>query len=211
MMVRALSRRTKRLWLSAVGASLLLSGVAVTACSVAVVSCWNVAEGDVVESNEFTPYESRLTHVPERPMLAGNAEPNLDAGDASVPSNKLDGLPLQWVSDGSGGTYQVFLDRPIDAELTISAFTSASGIRYNRLPIDGGDDFVPYMLGEFPSRAVPVEIGGHPGVLTWGDPDANGVRPHHLYWSDGVYGYVLIAERSAASIVNLGRDLACRV
>jgi hypothetical protein len=194
--------------LGAVGV-LGLGALAVRGVSVAQ-SCFEVAEGAIVESQEFTPYEAMLTSSPERPMSVAKAPLNLNAGSAAVPGNTLDGLPLQQVAfDKAGGIYQFFLDGPIEPDLTVSAFTAAGGIRYSRLPTDGNDDYVNSMLKEFPGRAVPIEIAGHAGVLTWADPDAHGVRPHHLYWSDGTYGYVLIADRSAVSIVNLARNLAC--
>lgn len=207
-----LSRRGRRHWVPVLGAVIVLASGALAVRGVSVAqSCLDVAEGAIVESQGFTPYEAQLTRQPDLPMTDAIAPLSLNAGSAAVPSDALDGLPLQGVAGGgNGGIYQFFLDRPLGRDLTISAFTASGGIRYSRLPNDGGDDYVKYMLQEFPSRAVPVEIAGHPGVLTWADPDANGVRPHHLYWSDGTYGYVLIADRRAASIVNLARHLACQ-
>jgi hypothetical protein len=45
--------------------------------------------------------------------------------------------------------------------------------------------------------------------LTWADPDEQGRRPHHLYWTSGGYNFALYGNRSAEEILTLGRELAC--
>jgi hypothetical protein len=69
--------------------------------------------------------------------------------------------------------------------------------------------FATYLTITFPARTTPVKVGSFDGALTWADPDANGVRTHNLYWSDGKFNYSLIVNRSADATLALGRGLVC--
>lgn len=182
--------------------SIVLGALAVRAVSVNL-ACMPAQPGTIVESQEFTPYGEQLTTSPDRPMTVARAPMNLDAGSAALPSNMLDGLPLRTTArDGGEGVYQFFLDESIGPEMTVSEFAAAGGIRYIRLPADRGPEYVADVLKDLPGRAIPVDIGGQDGVLTWADPDAHGVRPHHLQWSDGAYVYMLIAVRTPEAMVS---------
>jgi hypothetical protein len=173
-------------------------------------ACSPLEPGSIVESADFTPWEERLTHSPPRPMSVAGRVPNLDAGDAAVPFGTIDGMPLQDVSrNGFGGVYQFFWDRPIAGGITLSAFTAGGGIRYTRLATNARVDLIEEAARELGPRATRVDVGPHRGLLTWADPDENGLRPHHLQWSDGRYVHMLVANRPPEYIVNLGRGLAC--
>lgn len=54
-----------------------------------------------------------------------------------------------------------------------------------------------------------ISVGPHAGMLTWGDPDANGTRLHCLSWSDGLFNYRLMANQPAEDLLTLGRSLVC--
>jgi hypothetical protein len=184
----------------------LVLGSAALVVGLQVTSCLDVAEGSVVESAQYTAYADRLSHTPQQALLTSDLS---GPGQSAPSAAALDSLPLQVeISDGSGGTYRLYLDRPIAKGMTLSDFAAAGGITLNQMPLVA-DDYIAALLKSEPDRAVAVTIGGHPGVLTWADPDENGVRPHHLYWRDDNFGHEIIAVRSAAAIINLARHLAC--
>lgn len=163
----------------------------------------------IVESTEFTPYENRLSHLPEVPLNPSGRGPMSVPPEVRVGS--IDGLPLQFASVSRyGAVYQYFLGTEIDRELTVAQFVAARGVELDRDPVENpGESFAEYVLSELGERAVRVDVGDHVGALTWGDPLVNGVRPHHLSWSDGVYNYSLIADRSPERLVELARELVC--
>jgi hypothetical protein len=149
------------------------------------------------------------------PLLLGNPTINPSGEElGEVPSDarvdSIDGLPLRWASvSGNGEVYQYFLDTDIDPKLTIPEFIAAAGIELDRDPTSNGESFASFVLSTFGERAVKIELGNYEAALVWADPEINGIRTHHLYWSDGVYNYSLIADRSPEQLVTLGRDLVC--
>lgn len=181
-------------------AAALVVGSAAVVRGIAGLSCLSVPEGAITESTVFTPYEDRLTRTPESPILKGQEAPS------TASEETFDGLPLRLERGGS----KFFLDGEIGPNMTPSEFAAAGGVRFYRVTLDpAGESYVVAMLRDFPGRAVAVDVGGHKGVLTWADPDANGTRPHHLYWADGAFGYVIIAVRSPAVMLNLARGVVC--
>lgn len=160
--------------------------------------------GPIAESNQFTPSEARLSHLPEFPINAlGQA--------ASATGTRMDGMPLRWkAGDGDRSSYQYFLERPLDDELTVPGFRAAGGIQLDRDAVTDGDPYTADdVIAQVGDRAVKVQIGDHEGALVWADPESNGARPHHLYWSDGTYNYALIAVRGPQRMVQLGREYVC--
>jgi hypothetical protein len=163
----------------------------------------------IEESDVFAPAGQRLTSPLDPPVTAkGIALPEVVPDDVRIES--IDGLPFRWVVLGlSGAVYQYFLDSPIPASMTVSEFLGAGGIQFDRDPAQGTESFAEYMLATLGDRAVRVEVGEHVGAMTWADPDEQGRRPHHLYWTSGGYNYALYGDRSAEEILTLGRELAC--
>lgn len=184
---------------AALGASALLASPT---------SCATLREGQISESEKFTPAEWQRGFNVGRLNPSGAGTPAIPT-DALVPSNTLDGLPLQWAAAGEADTlYRYFLDRPHSADLTISTFLAAGGVEFDRDPARG-ESFAAYLLASEGERAVAVDLGPYQAALTWADPLENGVRPHDLYWSDGMFNYGLIADRSAVALVNLARGMVC--
>jgi len=159
--------------------------------------------GPITESNRFTAYEARRTHVLDHPVTS--------VGRAVSSEARIDGLPIRWeAGDGVNSSYQYFLGSPMGPDLTVAGFRGAGGIQLDRDAVTGGDLYTADdVIAQVGDRAVKVQIGEHEGALVWADPDGHGARPHHLYWSDGTYNYALIAVRGPQRMVQLGRELVC--
>jgi hypothetical protein len=171
-------------------------------------SCRPVAAGTITESQEFTPYEGMLDHLPELPLNPTGASLLSVPFEARVPGEKLDNQPLVWVVVGGGATYQYFLGAPMTADMTTSMFLAAGGVQLEREPNDG-EPFASVLLRELGTRAVKVDVGGHLGAVTWADPIVNGIRTHNVYWSDGGFNYTVTADRSAVAALNIARGVSC--
>lgn len=172
--------------------------------------CGPVTE-PIMESEKFTPYEQMRSHLPDGP-LNPNGDMPVEA-PAGVPQiSDLGGLPLQMVDsavDAPSAVYY-FWDEPV-VDVLYSEFTAGGGIQ---LAAEGGEELVsmsrmPAEQSQPPGRRVPVEVGPYIGLLTWGDPDANGLRPHHLLWWDGASNWTLLADRGPEDMVEMGRSLVC--
>ena len=172
-------------------------------------SCSTLPEGVLVESNEFTPFESRRSRLPDLPLNPRGVTPATVPVDARVPGDVLDGLGRQWtVVTQDAAVYQYFGRALIGADVTPSSFLSAGGVQYEREPAGTGS-FAAYLLASAGDRAVSVAIGPHEGALVWADPRADGSRSHNLYWFDGTHNHAVIADRTAVEVVNIGRSIAC--
>lgn len=161
--------------------------------------------GPIAESTQFTPYEARLSHLLDVGSIT-------DVGQAVESSeSRMDGLPLRWqIGDGDRSYYQYFLETELDRQLTVPEFLAAGGIQLDRDLVTAGDPYTAAdVKAQVGDRAVKVQIGDYKGALVWADPESNGARPHHLYWSDGTYNYALIAVRDPQRMVQLGRELVC--
>ncbi len=185
---------------AAIGASRLMGAGAAM--------CLTVADGDIVESQQFTPWDLRRSRLPDVAINPSGARLPEVQTDSVVRTNSLDALPLQWAVVGSEGILvRYFWDLPVGPAVTPWAFWEGGGIELDRSFADGwqADEYA-QQIGE---RALLLEVGRYKGVLTWADPGPNGARPHHLSWSDGVYAYTVIADRSPAQIVNMARGMVC--
>jgi len=166
-------------------------------------------DASIVESKKFTPYEAMRSHLPDLPINpSAEVAPPVPV-EAQVSS--IDGLPLRWAIVGkTGSVYQYFLGTGIDSTLTLPDFYAAGGIVLDRDRTENdGEVFAEHLLATAGDRAVKVEIGDHTGALVWADPEVNGIRPHQLYWTDGEWNYILMADRSPEGLLTLGRELVC--
>jgi hypothetical protein len=205
MRIRTGQRRVALLALPVVVAVSLVVAVASRASTAS--TCDSV-DGPIVEGRQFTPYEARLSHLPELPINPSGQELGAVPPDARVGS--MDGLDLRWASvSGYGAVYQYFLDTDLGPTLTVPEFIAAAGIELDRDPMIDGESFASTLLSTLGDRALRVELGNHEAALVWADPESNGIRTHHLYWSDDAYNYSLIADRSPERLVTLGRELVC--
>lgn len=202
------SRRGRR-WGAVAAALILAASIAAVIVSTATASsgCEPV-DFEIVESNQFTPADGRLTS-PQDPAInpAGEIAAHVPA-NARVPS--IDGFPLQHaVTNSNGAVYQYFYNAGIGRNLTVSEFLGTGGVQFDIDPTDNGESYPEYVLSTLGERAVRVEVGDYVGALTWADPDSNGIRPHYLVWSDGQYNYTLIADMEPEHVLTLARDLVC--
>lgn len=186
-------------------AAVLVGGTGLVASTAQTSEGCEKPTGPIAESSRFTPYGARLSHLPERPVTSTGGPPH--SGDRQPES--LDGLALRWViGDGDRAFYRYFFSRPMTGE-SLPEFHGGGGIQLDRDLVAPGQDFTDELLKTLGDRAVEVQIGDHRGALVWADPESNGVRPHHLYWSDGTYNYTLAAVRGPIRMVELGRELEC--
>src|ERR687891_151210 len=163
---------------------------------------------EIVESKLFTPVDERFTSPLDPPINPAGGTVDHVPADAIVTS--IDGLPLRWAATASNGAvYQYFYNAGIGRSLTVSEFRGTGGVQLDRDPTDNGESYPEFILSTLGERAVRVEVGDYVGALTWADPESNGIRPHYLVWSDGLYNYTLIAVMQPEELLTLGREVVC--
>jgi hypothetical protein len=204
-------RTLKRQRWIAVFALLVVVGVSLAAVVVSRAAtssgCGNV-DVPIVESEQFTSVTARLTQPLDPPINPSGQQAVSVPPVARVPS--IDGLPLRWaVVSSNGAVYQYFLRTDLDSTLTVSEFYAAGGIQLDRDPVDNGESFAAYVLATLGERALQIQVGDHVAALVWADPQVNGLRTHHLYWSDDAYNFSLLADMSAERLVTVARQLVC--
>lgn len=172
-------------------------------------ACRPQADGSIVESGQFTPYEAMRSGPHEFPIDSVGLPADRAPANSVMPPNRLFDMPRQHVVVSGRSLYQYYLDRPLDESMTPSVFAQVGGIQFEREHRTDTTDFASHLSREVGGRAVPVDIGPYRGVVTWADPASNGVRTHNVYWSDGAFEYALIADRSAEALVNAARALVC--
>jgi hypothetical protein len=159
--------------------------------------------GPITESQSFTPYDARLSHLPDSAIAS--------LGHADSSDERIDGLPLRWsAGDGPRASYRYFQRDEIDRGETVADFMAAGGIQLDRDAVADGDPYTADdVIAQVGERAVNVQIGDYDGALVWADPESNGARPHNVYWSDGTYNYTLRAVRGPQRMVQLAREYVC--
>ncbi|HET7685891.1 MAG TPA: hypothetical protein VFM19_05785 [Candidatus Limnocylindria bacterium] len=198
-----------RLLVVPIGAIALSIGALAATGAIEPPGCQAVVAGSVLESTTFTPWTDMRSRLLEPPIRLGASSVGAQT-EVTIAGPSLDGLPLWWsVATESGEVYQYFAAQAVPDAVSTADFFGADGLLLERSP--GADDaFIQYLLTELGERAVPVNVGGYQGALTWADPLSNGVRTHNLYWFDGAHTYALVGDRPAEALINLGRNLACR-
>lgn len=172
-------------------------------------SCGQPTEGTIIESKEFTPYESRLSHLPELPIFTGAQEPAPLPATARIGTRPITGLSRQLtIASANGSIYSYFLDRSL-GKMSPDEFLAAGGIQLEQDPVTQDEMFAADIFVELGNRATAVRVGPFDGALVWADPLKDGTRSHNLYWSDGTYNYAVIANRSAEELLGIGRGLVC--
>lgn len=169
-------------------------------------SCDPVAPASIVESEEYTPYRARLSHFPDEPIATTVATPFRP----TYAPERIGGLPVSWQAANHWYSEVVYFDEAIDPGLTRPELYFEGGLILLSNRWDPGlGDVVAGLKHELGDRVVEVEVGPYDAALVWADPLSNGVRPHHLSWSDGRMAHELIGVRSAEAIVDLVRDAVC--
>lgn len=194
--------------IGALSCVVVLGGLALTRLSAAELDgCQSVAASSITESQAVTAYQERLTHGPDLSINPDNAPAAVRP--AFAPS-AVDDLPISWVRATTGFTQTLYLDKPVGPSMTQPDFFAAGGLMLLSFPADpSAGPYVASLMAELGARATSVEVGQSEGVLVWGDPMSNGVRPHHLSWSVGDMNYRLVGVRSAEGITTLARMAAC--
>lgn len=202
---------TKRILVAGLGAILLAAAfVARTLDAGPQPACGTVEEGSIVESDVFTPAANRMTAQRDYPLRWQALADATVPVDRLVPSGSLAGRQIRVASvSPDGSIFNFYLDRPFDEADTFRGIIAAGAILFERFPFENGRPFYEDFRGQFPERAMLIELGPLKGTLTWGDPFPDGTRPHSLVWADDRFNYRLIADMSAASIVSLGRSIVC--
>lgn len=187
---------------------LLLASAAVSS-GVGSKGCGLAAPGQIRESEDFTPFASRRGGpLGDHRINPAGAVFVRSANHADLP-DAVGGLGLAFVIRASTATYAYYFDGPVDDKLTAEAFHAAGGLEYSVEAADGGGSFPEWLLSNVGSRAVAVDVGSNAGVLTWADPDVNGLRTHNLYWFDGAINYSLIGHRGPDELLNAARAVVC--
>jgi hypothetical protein len=203
------SPRRAALTIAALCSTLAVGGVALNTLNAAGdEGCQPVPPSSITESERFTPYEDRLTHLRDHPINKGGLR---SASRPVFAPSTMDGLPISWVALAKGGFIEVFyLSEPFGPTMTRPGFFAAGGLIFLTYPADVSAGSHAYALqAELGERVTIVKVGQFDGALTWGDPMSNGVRPHQLSWSSVGEIHNLIGVRPAEAIVNLGRGAVC--
>lgn len=167
-------------------------------------------EGQIEESDMFTPYEARRDHLP--PVALNPKGQELDPSILEgVAPQQVDGLPLQWSiasSDGSG--YLYYAKQPVGSTTTTSEFSSNGGIQLSMEVAEGDTTGIQTQLDQLGERSIPVEIGDYAGAVVWADPEnESGLRVHYVFWDQDKYHYSLIIDASPEDAVTVAREVAC--
>jgi hypothetical protein len=172
--------------------------------------CADQPPGSIREASLFTPYEDRLSHLPpELPITEGPAVPNVIPDTARYRALRLYGLDRRFAAaDDTGGVTVYFFSKDL-VGLTRSELLDGGGIELVEQPHVGNRWFAAYLLERFPERVIPVLVGSFEGALTWSDPNANGLRPHNVYWHDADREYSLTVNLPPEAAVNVARSLIC--
>lgn len=213
---RSLRRQRGRIAIVLSGCSALAIGVFVAnilhppspLSAAGVDGCLVAADSSITESQQFTPYADRLSHVPE---FAINPDGAPSVSSSGIGPSTLDRLPTAWAGAANGAYAETFyLGAAITPSMTRPALFAAGGLIELTYPAD--PQAGPYVAGlqeTLGGRVTVVKVGEFDGALTWGDPMSNGVRPHELSWSSGDMIHALLGVRSPEALINLARQTVC--
>jgi hypothetical protein len=129
-------------------------------------------------------------------------EPNYVPQDLSL---QLILLP----SPGSAASYVqlIYSAEPIGESETDVDFYSERGLIITQGPARGRTAaVVKDTVGE---AAQIVQVGPHDAALVHDSPLFNGIRPYHLYWSDGTRDFRAGATTTPAELVDVARSIYC--
>lgn len=161
------------------------------------------------ESDQFIPYESRISHnpfsddlglTPTQPEAVGALDmPRLLAGVAAVAAR-----------NDLGGTVVGYGDPKI-ASLGRSAFLKQGGLLFTRTKAQSGRDEAQALFNDADSagRINLVAVGPNTAAVSWSDPDASGLRTHHVIWTAAEYDFNLEASMTPEQLVSVARSAVC--
>jgi hypothetical protein len=129
----------------------------------------------------------------------------------ALPSGAAKALPQHQLDIITpSGVYSYFGASPTNGK-SVNQFLRDGGVQLNRETVVVGQNWTEELAGRLGERAVRVRIADSDGIVVWADPDADGLRTHNVYWSDGVSNYSLIVVESGPHSLARARNLACRV
>jgi hypothetical protein len=175
--------------------------------SIAVEGCSEKVE-PIHENPSFTPYDQRLSHNPFADDLA--VQP-IEVAPAGLP-NTLDGLPVvaAFEADHRAGSTTAY--GKVAPENGQSAFLRSGGLLVYLSAGVAGESIAHDLAGDpvLADRVVLTTVGEYDAVLTWADPDEQGLRPHHVLWTEPSGEQVdLVGVRAPEELVAIARDLVC--
>lgn len=169
----------------------------------------------IKENPDFVPYEARLTHSPigNRWRVRSLREQAVLPQDLRAEPSALEGLPAvaAEVTTPDSFTLAYAEQQPSGSE---SDFLRSGGIVLVVSPGEPGDDssIAHDLLADSAGdgQIILVDVGDTKAAVSWADPDENGVRPHHVLWTDAAGRDVnLYADRDAEALVSVARSIAC--
>jgi hypothetical protein len=164
----------------------------------------------IVESTDFVPWESRLSHsgAPDELNLMPVSVSNVLPGDFS---ESLDGLGASAYLSAGGQTTVAYGPQVRDG-MERSGFYSAGGLLLDRTQGVRGESIAEELARDplTGDRVTLVAVGVYQAAVTWADPDARGIREHHVIWTDDTgQQWNLSGLRSAEELVGLAREMVC--
>lgn len=171
----------------------------------------------IKENPDFVPYEHRMTQTPiEEPWsIVPLSERGVLPSQLDAEAPVLDGLPAVATEIIAGDYYTVAYGERAP-EGSQSEFLKAGGLVLEVTPAEQGDKTSTSIARDLyndsngDGQIVLVEVGEYEAAASWADPDENGVREHHVLWTDrSGHDVNLYAVRGAEELVGLARGLVC--
>ncbi|MCW2764224.1 MAG: hypothetical protein JWO11_183 [Nocardioides sp.] len=118
-------------------------------------------------------------------------------------------MPFQGGAIGGSSAYALYGNANPNGTLAAN-FLRQGGLQLSTYPNEAGETLASALVDQLGDRAVRVQVGSFEGAITWGDPDADGLRPHYLSWTDDSnQNYVLTGLMSAEKLLAIGRGTVC--
>lgn len=171
----------------------------------------------IEENPDFVPYEDRLSHNPfdqQRWSIAPLSERGVLPSQLDTAPPTLDDLPAV-AADITANDYYTLAYGERAPEGTQSEFLKSGGLVLEISPGEkGGGSSIArdlYNDSNGDDRIVLVPVGEFEAAVSWADPDENGVREHHVLWTDELgHDVNLYGVRSAEDLVAIARGVACQ-
>jgi len=165
----------------------------------------------IPEGTEFVPWSSRLTVAGAPTEFAVQPVPKDGSLPAAVP-HQLGGFPVVASSVAGAVTTAAFGAR-FAPGATQSSFLRDGGLILTLTPAQPTGSIANGMADDSDTgdRVSMSTVGSYAAAVTWADPDASGLRPHHVLWTDRSAGVDvnLAGVRSAAELVGIAREFSC--
>jgi hypothetical protein len=107
-------------------------------------------------------------------------------------------------------TEVLYANQPVDGG-TSAEFLKSGGLSIEMYQGEaGGPTDVEVAREEARDRVTDTQVGPYEAVVRWADPNADGLRPHLVIWTDEKgRNYALAGLREAPDLVRIARSLVC--